>query len=249
MAIINGDGIRGVLKGIFLYTLGLLIFSALAYWFWKHPLYNPIGAQNLTQVETKIEIVFRDVELKARKNGLKNWIAYCKKVDVEKNSSMVYLTERPHGEFYNPKLKDGEDMNLVDKKKLEMETYKWLSNLVEYDTDSDNFTFKGDVKITSDKEDLIETDELYWNNQNQVITSNKKTKITSKGNTRIISSDTLSARILEKIYDLKGNVKVLNNEEQTTMKSDNLSIKEKEDIYDLQGNVEIETVLTDEQQL
>jgi len=223
--IINFDTVKSVLKAIFLYSLGFLVLCALVYWFWKHPLYNPVGVEVTAPTDIKIEIVFKNVQLKARKNGLKSWFSDCKRVEVEKGTSMVYFKDKPRGEFYG----------LSDNNSKVGGSYKWLSDLVEYNTDTDNFTFKGNVNITTDKKDVIETDELNWDNQEQIIKTEKKVKIVGKDKT--ISSDNFSARIRENLYELKGNVSVVTKDK--TITSDNLNVNVNDDIYDLQGNVKI----------
>lgn len=201
-----------VLKLVFIYGFFIFLIGGVSYWIWKNPIYNPAGAQVQKPV-SDIEVRFSEVIVKGRKEGVPHWTLYCKNVDVERNSPFVFFKDRPKGEFYN--LKDwskkentnpGEQNNDLYSGKLR--SFKWEAERAEYNTDNEDLTLFKDVLMTTDEQDKIETQELYWNSLEEKASTPIRTKITAGKGFPLVETDKLNADIRFDILELKGNVEI-----------------------------------------
>lgn len=215
------DRIKAFLKVIFTYGLVVGLFAFGIFWLFKNPIYNPIGPQMQPPV-SQIDVKFKDVVVRGRKNGIAYWSLKAKTVESERGTSRVFFKDNPTGEFYN--LKDwsknieNDNDSANSTKKDRNRTFTWKAESAECNIDTEDLILKNKVRVKTDDNDTVETDELIWLNTQEKVISNKRTKIlASKGSPEI------------KADHVEGNVKL--------------------DLLALKGNVEITTDITEEQQL
>jgi LPS export ABC transporter protein LptC len=211
------DYLKLIIKNFLIYSISFLIIGSLVYWLWKNPIYNPVGPRIQT-FQSNIEVRFKNAEVRGRKNGIPYWIAKSKLVESEKNSSIIYFKNNPEGIFFN--LKDWNKSDFKDgivQENEELRQFSWKGKEAHYNTDTEDFSLIENVKIITDKKDIIETDELIWDNYEKTATSNKRTKITHHKGYPIISSNSVKANTKNDVIDFKGNVELiteLSNDEQ-----------------------------------
>ena len=206
-------GLKSILRQSLIYITLIGVIGIISYWLWNNPVYNPAGPQIQKQV-SEIEIRFKDVIVKGRKDGTPHWTVFSDSVDVERNSPMVFFNDEPNGEFYN--LKDWSAENEQndpeisnEQKEKRRRTFTWIAHKAEYNTDSKDLTLIKDVELVTDDKDIVTTDELHWINSEEKAISNTRTKIVSNKGYPIIEADNLEGNVKLDILDLKGNVEII----------------------------------------
>lgn len=201
--------LKSIIKSISLYLFSSFIVGILIYWFWKNPIYNPVGPK-IQNFQSNIEVRFKNTEVRGRKKGIPYWIAKSKLVESEKNSPIIYFKKNPEGIFFN--LRDWEKSDFKDGvvgENEQLRQFNWKGKEAEYNTDTEDFSLKGQVEIITEKKDKIETEEIIWDNYEKTAVSNKKTKITSYKGYPIIISNSIKADTKNDIIDFKGNVELI----------------------------------------
>lgn len=228
----NKINIKHIIRITLSYIVVIGCVGGVIYWLWKNPIYNPVGPQ-VQNVQSDIEVRFRDATLRGRRGGIPYWTVNSKLVESERNSPMVVFKDKPNGEFYN--LKDWSNnanvaestsqsqtnqtnINNNSKPDERLRTFTWTADLAEYNTDTEDLVLKNNVSILTDDKDSIKTNELNWNNFEQKAKSNTRTTIIGYKGHPVVKAD-----------NIEGDVKM--------------------DVLNLKGNVEIETILDEEQEL
>lgn len=228
----NKNNIKNILRLAVTYIAVIGCIGGVVYWLWKNPIYNPVGPQ-VQNVQSDIEVRFRDATLRGRRGGIPYWTVNSKLVESERNSPIILFKDKPKGEFYNLKdwannnntpenATDNQDPtkpnNTASKPDERLRTFTWSADLAEYNTDTEDLVLKTNVDILTDDKDSIKTNELRWNNYEQKVRSNTRTVIKGFKGHPIVKAD-----------NIEGDVKM--------------------DILNLKGHVEIETVLDEDQEL
>ncbi|MFN8671839.1 MAG: LPS export ABC transporter periplasmic protein LptC [Candidatus Sericytochromatia bacterium] len=215
--------IKSFFKILFTYGLFFVVFIGLCFWLWKNPVYNPVGPR-VQSMSSQVDVKFKDVIVRGRKNGIPYWTVKSKVVESEKGTNRIFFKDKPSGQFYNLKDWSKSDNNNTTESDLNKSptdrsrTFDWNSETAEYNMDNENLLLKNKVKILTDDKDKVETDELIWFHREEKVISNKRSKIISAKGTPEIKAD-----------KIEGNVKL--------------------DLLKLKGNVEITTDITEEQQM
>lgn len=172
------DRIKAFLKVIFTYGLIVGLFALGILWLFKNPIYNPIGPQ-MQQPVSQIDVKFKDVVVRGRKNGIAYWSLKAKTVESEKGTSRVFFKDNPTGEFYNLKdwSKELDNSTTTNNNQTEKNrTFTWKAESAECNIDTEDLILKNKVKVKTDDNDTVETDELIWLNAEEKVISNKRTK-------------------------------------------------------------------------
>jgi len=211
------DIIKGFIKSIFIYGFFLLSIVGICFWLWKNPIYNPVGPRVQTPT-SQIDIKFKDVIVKGRKDGVPHWILRSKNVESERGTSRVFFKDKPEGDFYNLKDWSKTDSQIETKEsKDRSRSFSWKSESAECNMDTNDLTLRDKVKILTDDKDKIDSDEIVWLNQQEKVFSNKRTKIVSAKGSPEIKADKLEGDVKLDLLKLKGNVEIsteLNEEQQ-----------------------------------
>lgn len=185
-------------------VLPLLAIGGMLYGFWKLNASNPAGVQPKPQPDPGVSLRFEEVELRGRKDGTPFFTILAEKVEVSKENRYVNFLKgktKPHGEFYN--LKDWEDDPTGAEPKRRAIT--WESNSARYDTIDQNLEMKGQVRIKTDLDDRIQTEEMLWNRNQQTLTSNTRTQIHTHHDAHI-GANKLKVETTKKSLYLEGRV-------------------------------------------
>lgn len=237
----NKEKIKDFLKAFFTYLSVIAIVGGIGYWVWKNPIYNPVGPQS-QEVRSDIEVRFIDAVVKGRKDGTPHWTVYSKVVESERNSPMVYFRNKPNGEFYN--LKDWTKQIDTDEKapKTTVQNTFFAAPPAPgtSPTPSPNeqkyraFTWNADQA-----EYNTETEDLVLKNHVDIITDDKDKIKTDElrwnNNSKKAISDKRTNITASKGYPI--------------IDADHVEGDVKLDVLDLKGHVEINTELSEDQQL
>ncbi len=222
---INKDAYLKFIRLSLIYILSICSIATITYWLWKHPIYNPAGPQ-IQEARSEIEVRFKDAVVKGRKNGTPYWTVFSKNVEVERDTPWVFFKDKPHGEFYN--LKDW------SKSEQNPENNEQTNNQENKDERLRTFTWNADkAEYNTETEDL-----------------------NLKQNVKIITDDKDSIKT-EEMHWNNANQKAVSDTRTTiighkghpVIYADKVEGDIKLDILNLKGHVEINTELTEEQQL
>lgn len=204
-----------------LYILILMGLIVLGYWFIKSKPYNPAGVTPPVKKDAQVELRFKKVEIRGRKEGRAYWIIQSNEVDVSKpDQRFVYFKKKNRGSFYNLKdwskpmdstgspTKDEETGDGTPPERLR--TFTWKADYAEYDTSEENLTLRNNVRIVTDDKDIITTDVLRWLNKEEKVYCDSKTKIVDHKGTPVIVADKVIGDVKLDVLDLKGNVLIIN---------------------------------------
>ncbi|HEY9841664.1 MAG TPA: LPS export ABC transporter periplasmic protein LptC, partial [Candidatus Obscuribacterales bacterium] len=187
-------------------AVSLLAIAALIYGFWKVGARNPAAIQPKSKPDDSISLRFEDVELRGRKQGTPFFTIMADKVEVSRDSSTVRFLKgknktKPHGEFYN--LKDWEEdaTGALPRRRA----ITWESNEAIFNTQDQNLSMKGDVRIKTDVGDTILTEEMLWNRNAETLTSNTRTRVHTHKDT-YLQSNKLKVETRTKALFLDGQV-------------------------------------------
>lgn len=205
------ERIKNFFKILFTYGLIVALFAVGIFWLFKNPIYNPIGPQMQPPV-SQIDLKFKDVMVRGRKNGIAYWSLNAKTVESERGTSRVFFKDNPTGEFYN--LKDWSkkletDNTANSPQKERNRTFTWSSESAECNIDTEDLVLKNKVRIKTDDNDTVETDELIWLNTQEKVISDKRTKILSSKGSPEINADHLEGNVKLDFLDLKGHVEII----------------------------------------
>lgn len=217
------EKVKAFLKIFLSYLVVVIMVGGTGYWLWNNPIYNPIGPKVQTP-QSSIEVRFKDAVVRGRKNGIPYWTVYCKVVESERNSSIVYFRNKPTGEFYNLKDWSKKDVRKetpvsntppatpstipIPETNEKLRTFSWSAETAEYNTDTEDLTLKKKVKLVTDAKDKIDTEELHWSSLQEKATSDKRTKIVAGKGYPIVFADNLEADAKLDVLNLKGNVEI-----------------------------------------
>lgn len=205
------ERIKNFFKILFTYGLIVALFAVGIFWLFKNPIYNPIGPQMQPPV-SQIDLKFKDVMVRGRKNGIAYWSLNAKTVESERGTSRVFFKDNPTGEFYNLKdwSKNLETDNTANSPQKERNrTFTWSSESAECNIDTEDLVLKNKVRIKTDDNDTVETDELIWLNTQEKVISDKRTKILSSKGSPEINADHLEGNVKLDLLDLKGHVEII----------------------------------------
>ena len=188
-----------MLSVISLMAIGGMVFS-----FWKMNARNPAAIQHKPEASSNLSLSFEGVELRGRKNGTPFFTIEAEKVEVSKDNRYVNFLKgktKPHGEFYN--LKDWEEDPTGSEPKRRAIT--WEANSAKFDTTEQNLDMKGQVRIKTDLEDTIQTDDMLWKKADETLSSNTRTRIHTHHDT-YIGANKLKVETKKKALYLEGKV-------------------------------------------
>lgn len=186
----------------------LALIGALIYGFWKLSPSNPAAIEPPPKSDETIELRFFGVELRGRKEGTPFFTILADKVDVSRDQRYVtFLKEaqKPHGEFFNLKDWELEENGEGSGEPPQRRSILWESDTAIYDFTMEKLTMQEQVKITTDLDDLILTDEMIWSKKDDTLESSTRSKITTHHKT-YMESDRLKVETKEKTLFLDGKV-------------------------------------------
>lgn len=185
--------------------LGLVALLGMGYGFWWLRANNPVGVQLAEKPDEQIGLRFYDVELRGRKDGTPFFTILADEVEVSRDQRYVSFLKKdnkPRGEFYN--LKDWES-ETSDDPDAPRRSARWTADQAEYDSRMQNLKMTDEVKIVTDLEDVILTDEMIWTKQDETLSSSTRSKVRTHKKT-YLESDQLKFETRDKTLFLEGRV-------------------------------------------
>lgn len=183
--------------------LSLLAIGGMGYGLWKLNARNPAAIEPPPPVDESVALRFYDVELRGRKTGTPFFTIFADIVEVSKDQRYVYFLkgkQKPRGEFFN--LKDWEEEGEAEGRRRAV---RWEAENAEYDTQLQNLRMMDNVKIVTDTEDIIVTDEMLWNRQDETLSSGTRSKVRTHKDT-YMESNKLQVKTRDKELYLEGQV-------------------------------------------
>lgn len=186
-------------------VLSVMAIGAMGYGFWKMQAKNPAAVlPDKPITDPGISLRFEDVELRGRKMGTPFFTIRADKVEVSKDNRYVTFIKgknKPHGEFYN--LKDWEEDPSGGTPRRRAIT--WEANKAIFDTQDQNLTMEGQVRVKTDAGDRIQTEQMIWNRNEEMLSSDTRTLVDTHYDTHI-GSNKLKVNTRTKALDLEGRV-------------------------------------------
>lgn len=216
--------VKGFIKSFIGYSIVISFTGFLIWWLWTNPIYNPAGPMVKYPVSS-VEVKFTNTTVKGRKNGVPYWTVVSKIVESERNSPVIYFKNSPHGEFYNLKdwAKSGSLSNSNNPNNTSVSNERLRT-----------FVWDGEFA-----EYNTETEDLILKNNIKIVTDDKD----------IITTHELHWSGSEEKVRSPKRTKILSHKGYPVVSADTLEGDAKMDILHLKGNVDIETELSEEQQL
>jgi hypothetical protein len=172
--------VKQTLSQIITPVLALALMFGLGYGFWKLGAHNPAAPQNAApKPDDQIGIRFFNVELRGRKNGTPFFSIFADQIEVSRDNRYVFFKgkTKPHGEFYNLKDWDSELSAEVVGGASRPRNLRWEANRAEYDYSLENLMMYDKVKIITDAQDVVETDEMFWSKHDEALRSSTRSKV------------------------------------------------------------------------
>jgi len=176
----------------------------------QDPVQSPILPAAAVKMEPHIELLFTGVQMQGREKGTVRWTITADQVSSSQNQQFVYFDEKPRGTFYNLKNWDAAAEASASNRKVD-----WVAKKAEYDSLSEAMTIQGDAVFTTDEQDVIKTDEVFYSARLKEVRMPKPVELVSHNGTTI-KADRATADIEIEAVDLNGNVELtspLNSQE------------------------------------
>lgn len=189
-------------------VFSVLLILALGFGFWKLSPSNPAAIEPPQRPDEQIELRFFDVELRGRKQGTPFFTILADEAEVSRDQRFVTFLkkkQKPHGEFFNLKDWEKEEGDQPSEGPPKRRALRWEADQASYDFTMQKLTMQKDVRIVTDLDDLILTDEMIWSKQKETLESSTRSKITTHHDS-YMESDKLKVETKDKTLYLDGKV-------------------------------------------
>lgn len=187
--------------------LGLLLISGMLYGLYWMQASNPVAITPDPQPDPEISLRFFDIEMRGRSEGTDFFSIWADEIEVSKDQINVIFKKRenkPHGEFRN--LKDWEKKeDAPEEFPPRKRSMIWEANEADYNTRTQNLTMRDQVKVITDTQDIIVTNEMRWIKFSETLASPSKTYVTTSKGT-YMESNQLKVETKDKALYLEGQV-------------------------------------------
>lgn len=176
----------------------------------QDPVQSPILPAAAVNMEPHIELQFKGVQMQGREKGTVRWAITADEVSSSQNQQFVYFDKKPRGTFFNLKNWEQTPGATASNRKVD-----WVADKAEYDSLSEAMTIKGNAVFTTDEQDVIKTDEVFYSARLKEVRMPKPVELVSHRGTTI-KANQATADIEIEAVDLKGNVELtspLNSQE------------------------------------
>lgn len=169
----------------------------------QEPVQSPILPDVVVEMEPHIELLFTGVKMQGREKGTVRWAITADEVSSSQNQQFVYFDENPRGTFFN--LKDWEPSSDATSSNRKVD---WVADKAEYDSLSEAMTIKGNAVFTTDEQDVITTEEVFYSARLKEVRMPQPVELLSHNGT-FIKADRATADIEIEAVDLRGNVELI----------------------------------------